>query len=110
MNKKGDVWEGMPECFHCGTLMSKRTIVEIGGQKCRAWQCPKDGEEIVHPGDAQDALAANKLKHGVKLKVGELNKAPYVRFTKEFSKLLHKGGEVIATMVSPNEFKLKIVH
>ncbi len=106
MNEK--FGEGHPLCPSCGGPMRKTTF-KLVGHSLRGWKCPKDGQELIHPADAQKALAANKLKYGVKLRIGVLNKAPYVRFTKEFSTLLRKGGRAIAAITAPNEIRLKIV-
>lgn len=98
---------GSPICPSCGKKMQPTTLT-LSGRKLRGWKS-ECGEEIIHPQDAQQALAANKLKLGVKLKIGELNKAPYLRFTKDFSELLRKGSEAIASQISPDEIRLKIV-
>jgi hypothetical protein len=103
---KNDYDKGSPACPTCGKKMQPTTTT-LAGQKVRAWKS-ECGEEIIHPQDAQKALTANKLKLGIKLRIGELNKAPYVRFTKDFSELLRKGGEAIVSQVSPNEIRIKI--
>jgi hypothetical protein len=98
-----------PHCFRCGTSMKPRAI-RLGGISVRAWRCPKDGEEILHPDDAELALTLNKLRRqGVKVKIGILNKAPYIRFPKEFGRILVKGDEVIVKVVSAKAFTIDIV-
>jgi hypothetical protein len=79
----------------------KPNSIRLGGIHVRSWRCPKDGEEILHPEDAEFALTINKLRrHGIKVKVGILNKAPYIRFPKEFNTLLQKGDEVTVKVTS----------
>ena len=86
----------------------RKSAAFLAGQRVRAWKCGSCGEEIAHPLDAQAALSLNKLKCGVGLKVGELNKAPYVRFTKDFSVVLRKGAHAVATLLSPTEIRIKL--
>ncbi len=83
--------------------------IRLGGISVRAWRCPKDGEEIVHPDDAEFALTLNKLRRrGIKVKIGMMNKAPYIRFPKEFNILVQKGDEVLVKVSSGNAFILEI--
>lgn len=97
-----------PHCYKCGSEMKAKTI-KLGDIQVRAWSCPKDEEEIIHPEDAQKALLLNKLKKkGVKVKVGILNKAPYLRFPKEFNNIIKKGDEVIVRVVSGDIIELVI--
>jgi hypothetical protein len=91
-----------PHCFRCGTSMKPKSL-RLGGIQVRTWRCPKDGEEILHPEDAEFALTINKLRrHGIKVKVGMLNKAPYIRFPKAFNILFQKGDEVTVKVSSEN--------
>jgi hypothetical protein len=95
-------------CFRCGSTMKPRSI-KLGDVSVRSWRCPKDGEEILHPKDAQKALFLNKLKkRGVKVKIGILNKAPYLRFPKAFLDILKKGDEVIIKVVEGKKIQLEI--
>jgi hypothetical protein len=95
-----------PHCYKCGSPMNKVTI-KLGEISVRAWRCKKDGEEVIHPEDAQKALLLNKLKkEGIKLKIGILNKAPYLRFPKEFKELIKKGDEVTVKVISGNLIEL----
>jgi hypothetical protein len=88
--------------------MKEKTLT-LGDIRVRAWRCPKDKEETIHPEDAQKALLLNKLKKkGVKVKIGILNKAPYLRFPKEFNKILKKGDEVVVRVVSGDLIELEI--
>jgi hypothetical protein len=97
-----------PHCFRCGTSM-KPSSVRIAGIPVRSWRCPKDGEEILHPEDADLALTIGKLRRqGIKVRIGILNKAPYIRFPKEFSKLLHKGDEILVKVVSAKSIVINI--
>jgi hypothetical protein len=105
--KEKDIWDATLRCPTCGKPMRK-SVGKLGGTSVRMWKC-SCGDGAVHPEDAEKALTANKLRLGVRLKIGELNKAPYVRFSKDFSDLLHKGSEAVASMVSPDEIRLKIV-
>jgi len=111
--KKEEVLAGFlkgpsPHCFRCGTSM-KPSSVRIAGISVRSWRCPKDGEEILHPEEADLALTINKLKrHGIKVRIGILNKAPYIRFPKEFNKLLHKGDEILVKVVSAKSIVIDI--
>jgi hypothetical protein len=99
-----------PHCFRCGTSMKPKSI-RLGGMSVRAWRCPKDGEEILHPDDAEIALMLNKLRrHGVKVSIGILNKAPYIRFPKEFNLLFHKGDEIVVKMISAKTMEMSVVH
>lgn len=109
MNKKKEFFDASFSCPSCGRQLTKRGSTLLAGIKCRTFECVHCGDGIVHPEDAQRALDANKLRAGIRLKVGELNRAPYVRFTKEFSAVLHKGAQAIASLVSPDEIRLKIV-
>jgi len=106
---KGLLLEGPgPHCFRCGTSMRPNSI-RLGGIPVRTWRCPKDNEEILHPEDAEYALTMNKLRRkGVKVKIGILNKAPYIRFPKEFNRLLQKGDEVFVKVVSAKQIELRI--
>ena len=98
-----------PHCFRCGTSMKPRMVL-LGKMSIRAWRCPKDGEEILHPEEAELALTLNKYHlQGVKLKIGMLNKAPYIRFPKKFGMILKKGDEVIVKVISAKAFKIDIV-
>ena len=105
--KEKDIWNATLRCPTCSKPMRKATGL-LGMTRVRMWKCAC-GDGVVHPEDAENALAANKLKFGVRLKIGELNKAPYVRFSKDFSEFLHKGSEAVASIVSPDEIRLKIV-
>ena len=98
-----------PYCFRCGNSMKPKSI-RLGGISVRAWRCPKDGEVILHPDDAELALMLNKLRRqGVKVKIGTLNKAPYIRFPKEFSRILVKGDEVVVKVISAKAFTLDVI-
>jgi ribosomal protein L37AE/L43A len=99
--------KGKPICIKCKKVM-KQTKIRLGETKVRAWRCSKCGEELIHPLDAEEALLLAKLKKGVKLKVGVLNKAPYIRFPKEFSKLLRKGEIISVAAKAPNQLSVKI--
>jgi hypothetical protein len=102
--------EGKLRCFQCGTSMKPSSMI-LGEISVRSWLCPKCGEEVLHPDDAQKALFINKMKkRGVKLKVGILNKAPYIRFPKAFLALLQKGDQVEIKVISSNEMRIKISH
>jgi ribosomal protein L37AE/L43A len=104
---KKDLEEGKPICIKCKKAM-KAVQIKLGKVNARAWRCSKCGEEILHPLDAEKALLMAKLKKGIKLKVGILNKAPYVRFPKGFSKLLRKGETVSLTAKAPGQFFIEI--
>lgn len=89
----------------------KPSSVRIAGISVRSWRCPKDGEEILHPEEAELALTINKLKRrGITVKIGILNKAPYIRFPKEFNILLHKGDEIVVKMISAKTMEMSVVH
>jgi hypothetical protein len=97
-----------PHCFRCGSLMRPKTL-RLGDIEVRAWRCSKDKEEIIHPEDAQKALLLNKLKkQGVKVRIGILNEAPYLRFPKEFRDIVKKGDEVLVRVVSGKVIELVI--
>ncbi len=98
-----------PHCFRCGTSMKPRTVL-LGKMSVRAWRCPKDGEEILHPEEAELALTLNKYHlQGVKIKIGTLNKAPYIRFPKLFGIILKKGDEVVVKVVSAKTLAIEII-
>ena len=98
------------KCYKCGNLM-KASTTKLCDFTVRSWRCHKCGEEVLHPEDAQKALFINKMKkRGVKLKVGMLNKAPYIRFPKAFLDLLQKGDQVEIKVISNNEMRIKISH
>ena len=99
----------IPKCIHCQINMDTIEIM-LGEVQARAWRCPKCGEEIIHPEDAQRALLEAKLRKGIKVKVGMLNQAPYVRFPKAFETVIHKGDEVSIILEGPDEIKLKVNH
>lgn len=107
--RRRNIEKALPGCIHCQSEMAI-TSITIGDIEARAWKCVKCGEEIIHPEDAQLALIQSKLKKGIKVKVGLLNKAPYVRFPKEFGSLVHKGDEVSIFLEGPDEIKLKVRH
>ena len=95
-------------CFRCGSSMKPNSI-KLGDISVRSWRCPKDGEEILHPRDAQKALLINKIKkRGLELKIGILNNAPYLRFPKGFFAFFQKGDEVIVKVVSEKVIKLEL--
>ena len=99
---------GKLSCFKCGSPMNDSTI-KLGDVNVRSWRCSKCGEEVLHPEDAQKALFINKLKkRGITLKVGILNKAPYIRFPKAFLDILNKGDEVEIKVSSKNEIRIII--
>ena len=104
---KKDLEEGKPTCIKCKKAMEPVQI-KLGTINARAWKRSKCGEEILHPLDTEKALLMAKLKKGIKLKVGILNKAPYVRFPKEFHKLLHKGETVSLSAKAPGNFFMRI--
>jgi hypothetical protein len=98
-----------PHCFRCGNTMKPKSI-RLGGISVRAWKCPKDGEVILHPNEAELALTINKYHlQGVKLKIGMLNKAPYIRFPKKFGLIIKKGEEVIVKVVDAKTISIEFV-
>ena len=107
--KKRNLKNAVPMCINCNIIM-KHTIIKLGEVKADAWRCPKCKEEIIHPDVAQRALLESKLRKGVKVKVGQLNKAPYVRFPKEFEAVVKKGDEVFVFLEGKDEIKLKVKH
>lgn len=106
---KGMVLKGPgPHCYRCGTSMKPNSVM-IGEISVRSWRCPKDGEEILDPEEAEFAFMVNKLrKHEIKVKIGILNKAPYIRFPKAFNMLLHKGDEILVKVVSTKSIVISL--
>jgi len=96
-------------CIHCGTAM-RPGFVTLQGIRVQNWRCPKDGEEILEPEGTQRALVLAKLRRGIEVKVGELNGAPYVRLTKEFTDVVHKGDIASVSLASPDELRVKLRH
>lgn len=101
--------EATPACIRCGLLMRAGSIT-LQGIRVKSWRCPKDGEELIEPQGAERALVLNKLRRGIEVKVGELNGAPYVRFTKEFEGFVHKGDTASIVLAAPDEIRLKLRH
>lgn len=101
--------DGVPKCIACKQNM-KVVNVKLGNNPLRAWRCSKCGEEIIHPVDAQKALVLAKLKKRHDVKVGILNRAPYVRFPKEFGNVVHKGDVISILLESPKDIRLKVKH
>ncbi|MEW6070422.1 MAG: hypothetical protein AB1485_07385 [Candidatus Thermoplasmatota archaeon] len=102
-----DLEKGKPICIKCKKPM-KQIEVKIGEVSARGWKCAECKEELIHPLDAEEALLLAKLRKGIKLKVGILNKAPYVRFPKEFGKLLRKGQIISVVGKAPDQLLIKI--
>jgi len=107
--KRRNLMKAIPKCINCKVNM-KSTTIKLGQAKADAWRCPKCKEELIHPEVAQRALLESKLRKGVKVKVGQLNKAPYVRFPKEFEVVVKKGDEVFIFLEGKDEIKLKVKH
>jgi len=110
MKKERDIWEADAKCPACRVKM-KKTAVTIQEISVRTWQCTKCGEELYHPVDIDKALLINKLKcQAAEVTVGELRDAPYVRFPKKMSILIHKGDTAQITARKKDEYLLKIEH
>ena len=86
------------KCVKCGAKSFVETSVSLAeGIEAIAWKCKKCGEVILEPEAAQKALLLNKLKHGVKVKIGQLGKSLIMRFPSELAQLigLKKGSQII---------------
>ncbi len=97
------------KCFNCGSRNIIETKISLaGGIKARAWKCVKCGEAILDSGDAQKALLYNKLKRGVKVKVGMLGNSLVMRFPAEITRLtgLKKGQKITVTPKENGEISL----
>lgn len=103
-----DMERGKPICIKCKKAMVP-TEIKLGEITTRAWRCTRCREELIHPLDAEQALLLAKLRKGIKVKVGWLNRAPYLRLPKEFSKLLRKGDVISVTASSTDKLFLKII-
>ena len=99
----------IPKCIHCQIGMTQ-SVIKLGTIDALAWRCPQCSEEIINPEDAEQALLEAKLRKGITVKVGTLNKAPYVRFPKAFESVIHKGDEVAIILDGPDEIRLKVTH
>lgn len=85
------------KCINCGASRFVEERVSLaGGVSAKAWKCLKCGELVLEPQAAQKALLFNKLRRGVKVKVGVLGNSLVMRFPKELVQLigLKKGSEV----------------
>lgn len=107
--KRRKLEDAKPICAVCRKGMDPIKL-KIGEMGARAWRCPKCGEEIIHPEDAQLALIMAQLKKGMVVKVGILNDAPYVRFPKDFGHIIRKGDIVSIFMETTDEIRLKVRH
>ena len=99
--------DAKPICAVCKKGMDAITL-KVGEIDARAWRCPKCGQEIIPPEDARLALIMTQLKKGVEVKVGMLNDAPYVRFPKDFGRIIRKGDIVSIFMETASEIRLKV--
>ncbi|MCK4589599.1 MAG: AbrB/MazE/SpoVT family DNA-binding domain-containing protein [Nanoarchaeota archaeon] len=77
-----DTWQARHTCTHCEIPMEKKKII-IEGIEIRGWECSKCKETVLHSEDAQKMLFLNKLKRGIKVKIGELGQSLIIRFPKE---------------------------
>ena len=105
--KRRKLEDAKPICAVCRKGMEPIKL-KIGEIEARAWRCPKCGQEIIHPEDAQLALIMAQLKKGVEVKVGILNDAPYVRFPKDFGNIIHKGDIITVFMETTSEIKMVV--
>lgn len=93
---KRDIWDAEHKCVNCNLIMKKKEVV-VEGIKVRGWECPKCNETVLHPEDAQKMFVFNKLKKGLKVKVGSLGQNLIMRFPKEAAEFyrINKGKDII---------------
>ena len=93
----------------CGGWANPNKFV-IEGFTVRGWLCTKCKREY-YSGDIEKVLVYNKLKKmGIKVKIGIINKGPYVRLPKEVFSIIHKGDTATIRAKSKDEFLIKITH
>ena len=88
------------KCISCGKKRFVETRVSLaGGIQAKAWKCKNCGEMLLEPKATQKALLLNKLRRGVKVKVGVLGKSLMMRFPRELVQLIgiKKGSEMVVS-------------
>jgi len=92
-----DIFDNTILCNKCNSKMEKVQIAK-NGFSFRAVQCPKCGERIIHPNDAQEYKQFNQLKRKVfKVKLRLVGNSyavsiprPIVDFMQEQEREMHK--------------------
>lgn len=65
------------ECYRCG-VVTDPVMVIVKGYGVRGWRCPKCGEEMLHPQDAQLALRLAK-EEKIEARVSQLGRQTIIR-------------------------------
>ena len=96
MKMEYDLWEAEHKCLNCNQVMKKKELI-VEGIKVRGWECNNCKETVLHQEDAQKMFVFNKLKRGLKVKIGELGQSLIIRFPKEATDFyrITKGKEII---------------
>ena len=96
------------ECHRCGVLVEP-VIITFGGQEVRGWRCPKCGEEILHPQDAQLAFELSKRKT-IEARVSRVGRQTIIRIPATIRDYygLDKVDKVALKPKSPKELIVKI--
>ena len=104
---KRDLWDAEHKCTKCDIVMKKKEII-IEGIKVRGWECPKCNETVLHQEDAQKMFIFNKLKKGLKVRVGSLGQSLIIRFPKEAAEFYDITKGRSKTLKAENFNKLEI--
>ena len=97
------------KCVKCAGKNFIETNINLAeGVKAIAWKCKSCGEMLLETQAAKKALLLNKLRHGVRVKIGKLGANLVMRFPNELTQLigLKKGSEV---MLYPSDGKKVVV-
>ena len=104
-----NLWEAEHKCLNCNKIMEKKELI-IEGVKVRGWECNKCNETVLHPEDAQKMFIFNKLKRGLKVKIGELGQSLIIRFPKEAADFykITKGKDIILKAEDMKKIELNL--
>lgn len=102
-----DLWDAQHKCDVCNKIMKKDKAM-LAGIQVRSWKCLSCNNTVLHPEDAQRALFLNKLKRGVKVKVGKLGESLIFRFPKEIADFyeIKKGEDLIIKANDENKLEI----
>ena len=106
---KRDLWNAEHRCTNCSKPMKKKELT-VDGIKVRGWECTNCNETVLHPEDAQKMFIFNKLKRGLKVRIGELGQSLIIRFPKEATDFYNitKGKDIILKAEDLKKIELDI--
>ena len=107
---KRDIWDAVHKCTKCKDIMKKKELV-VEGIKVRGWECPICSETVLHTEDAQKMFIFNKLKKGLKVKVGSLGQSLIIRVPKEAAEFyeITKGKSITLKAEDFNKLEIDVL-